>query len=148
MNCVLALKAYSDWKQGGGIGSWKLGGNLKPVTSGKHFMRKNSEPFMNSFSRISSASEQSLNGDRGHDLSEAVSKLSLFIFVLHFGTCIDALPLMNCLCNHLQAASGSLNLLVQQILSGRKQEEIPIVRATCHFITLYWLDCYIVPSAQ
>lgn len=137
MNCILALKAYGDWKQGGGIGSWKLGGNLKLVTSGKHFVRKNSEPFMNSFSRTSSASEQSLNGDRGHDLGEAVSNLSLFTFAVYFGTCIDASPLMNCLCDHLQVASGSLNLLVHQILSGRKQEEIPIVRATCHFISHY-----------
>ncbi|XP_031377168.1 kinesin-like protein KIN-14I isoform X2 [Punica granatum] len=96
VNCALALKAYSDWKQAGGIGSWKFGGNLKPITSGKHFVRKNSEPFMNSFSRTSSASEQYFLGDLGHDLSEA-------------------------------AASRSLNVLVRQILSDKKQEDIPII---------------------
>lgn len=61
VNCVLALKAYSEWKQGGGVGSWKLAG-AKPVTSSKQFMRKNSESFMNVFSRTSSASDKSLDG--------------------------------------------------------------------------------------
>lgn len=80
MNCVLALKAYSEWKQGGGVGSWKLAG-AKPITSSKQFIRKNSEPFMNSFSRTSSASEKSLDGLLGEhgdiclDLNVAVSEL-------------------------------------------------------------------------
>ena len=30
MNCILALKSYSDWKQTSGNGFWKYGGNLKP----------------------------------------------------------------------------------------------------------------------
>ncbi|KAK4748802.1 hypothetical protein SAY87_015388 [Trapa incisa] len=96
VNCVLALKDYSDWKQGGGVGSWKLGGNLKPVSSGKPFIRKNSELFMNSFSRASSASGQAFNGGLGHDLSDA-------------------------------EASRSLRVLVNQILSGKRQEEVPII---------------------
>uniref|UniRef100_A0A0D9VT36 Kinesin motor domain-containing protein n=1 Tax=Leersia perrieri TaxID=77586 RepID=A0A0D9VT36_9ORYZ len=45
VNCVLALKSYGDWKQCGGTGPWKYGGNLKPSSSGKSFVRKNSEPF-------------------------------------------------------------------------------------------------------
>ncbi|KAG8063705.1 hypothetical protein GUJ93_ZPchr0003g18117 [Zizania palustris] len=45
VNCVLALKSYGDWKQCGGTGPWKYGGNLKPSTSCKSFVRKNSEPF-------------------------------------------------------------------------------------------------------
>lgn len=78
MNCVLALKAYSEGKQGG----WKFGGNLKPSSSGKQFVRKNSEPFMNSFlksslkSLDSLSSEQFLYGDLGRDLSEMVSELA------------------------------------------------------------------------
>ncbi|GMQ00243.1 hypothetical protein CsSME_00047413 [Camellia sinensis var. sinensis] len=59
--CVLALKSYSDWKQTGGNGVWKFGGNLKTVTSGKHFMRKNSEPFTGSLTRNLSMGEKSLN---------------------------------------------------------------------------------------
>lgn len=101
VNCVLALKAYSEWKQGGGVGSWKLAG-AKPTTSTKQFIRKNSEPFMNSFSRTSSASEKSLDGL----LSE------------HGDICQDL---------NVALSSRSLNMLVRQVLSDRKQEDIPIV---------------------
>ena len=59
VNCVLALKSYSEWKQTGGNGIWKFGGNVKPTTTGKSFVRKNSEPFTNSFSRSLSATENS-----------------------------------------------------------------------------------------
>lgn len=62
MNCVLALKSYYEWKQSGGNGIWKFGGNVKPIASGKQFVRKNCEPFTNSLSRSSSASEKSLSG--------------------------------------------------------------------------------------
>uniref|UniRef100_A0A5B6YLE4 Putative kinesin-4-like n=1 Tax=Davidia involucrata TaxID=16924 RepID=A0A5B6YLE4_DAVIN len=104
VNCVLALKSYSDWKQGGGIGLWKFGG-LKPTTFGKHFIRKNSEPFMNSFSKNLLSSEKSLDSscseqfscsDVGHDLNETGN-------------------------------SRSLHLLVHELLLDKKQEEIPII---------------------
>lgn len=93
VNCVLALKSYSDWKQGGGNGSWKLGGNLKPQTCGKPFVRKHSEPFMNSFSRTLSPSEKSIESfssdlssycDLSHDLNEAVSELCIFLLFFTF----------------------------------------------------------------
>ncbi|KAD5316898.1 hypothetical protein E3N88_16844 [Mikania micrantha] len=61
VNCILALKSYNDWKQAGANGAWKFGGNLKPVTSGKIFIRKNSEPFKNSLSRSVSMKEASMN---------------------------------------------------------------------------------------
>ncbi|XAR58399.1 Minus-end-directed kinesin ATPase [Bertholletia excelsa] len=61
VNCVLALKSYSEWKQTGGHGTWKFGGNLKPAASGKHFMRKNSDPFTGSLSKNMSMNEKSLN---------------------------------------------------------------------------------------
>ncbi|XP_059437772.1 kinesin-like protein KIN-14I [Corylus avellana] len=111
VNCVLALKSYSDWKQGGGLGSWKLGGNLKPPTCGKPFLRKNSEPFMNSFSRTISPSEKSLESlcsdlssysDLSHDLNEGVS----------------------------EGSSRCLNMLVREALSDRKHEDIPIIVET------------------
>lgn len=60
VNCVLALKSYSEWKQTGGNGVWKFGGNVKPITSGKNFVRKNSEPFKN-YSRNMSVTETSMN---------------------------------------------------------------------------------------
>ncbi|OMO82036.1 hypothetical protein COLO4_23295 [Corchorus olitorius] len=39
VNCVLALKSYSEWKLAGGNGVWKFGGNVKPATTtlGKAF---------------------------------------------------------------------------------------------------------------
>ncbi|CAK7340594.1 unnamed protein product [Dovyalis caffra] len=80
VNCVLALKSYSEWKQTGGIGTWKYGGNLKLSTSGggKPFMRKNSEPFMNSFSRACSGDPSSFDEN---DLSEAGASRSLNMLV-------------------------------------------------------------------
>ncbi|KAG8370628.1 hypothetical protein BUALT_Bualt13G0003100 [Buddleja alternifolia] len=62
VNCVLALKSYNEWKQTGGNGIWKFGGNIKATTPGKQFVRQNSEPFTSSLSRSSSANEKSLNG--------------------------------------------------------------------------------------
>ncbi|CAK9158127.1 unnamed protein product, partial [Ilex paraguariensis] len=105
VNCVLELKSYSDWKQGGGNGSWKFGGNLKPPCSSKQFVRKNSEPFMRSISRTSSISEKSmdslfsdpvLSSDLGNDLDE-------------------------------MGNPSSLNMRVHEILLDKKQEEIPVI---------------------
>lgn len=61
VNCVLALKSYGEWKQTGGNGVWKFGGNVKPTTTTKCFVRKNSEPFSNSLSRTMSMNEKTLN---------------------------------------------------------------------------------------
>ncbi|XP_075507243.1 kinesin-like protein KIN-14I [Primulina tabacum] len=62
VNCVLALKSYSEWKLTGGSGVWKFSGNVKPTASGKQLVRKNSEPFTSSLSRCMSTNEKSLNG--------------------------------------------------------------------------------------
>ncbi|XP_044499804.1 kinesin-like protein KIN-14G [Mangifera indica] len=103
VNCVLALKSYDEWKQSGARGSWKYSGNFKPSSfTRKPFMRKNTEPFKNSFLTTSSTGEKSLNGeqasngDLGLDLNEARS-------------------------------SHNLNILVRSVLSNKKQEEIPMV---------------------
>ena len=61
MNTVLAIKSYSEWKQTGGNGIWKFGGNVKPTVSAKSFVRKNSEPFTNSLSRNLSINGKSFN---------------------------------------------------------------------------------------
>uniref|UniRef100_A0A7N0TSM4 Uncharacterized protein n=1 Tax=Kalanchoe fedtschenkoi TaxID=63787 RepID=A0A7N0TSM4_KALFE len=58
VNCVLALKSYYEWKQSGGNGVWKYGGNIKPAFSCRSFVRKASEPFTNSLSRTNSAIEK------------------------------------------------------------------------------------------
>ncbi|KAJ8752479.1 hypothetical protein K2173_004767 [Erythroxylum novogranatense] len=103
VSCVLALKSYSEWKQSGGVGTWKYSGNYKasPCGSGKLFMRKSSEPFMN-FPRSSSLdSVPSADQCQYDDLGRQEPS---------------------------EAGTGhSLNLLVRSILSNKKQEEIPSI---------------------
>ncbi|KAI4349700.1 hypothetical protein L6164_010262 [Bauhinia variegata] len=95
VNSVLALKSYSEWKQTGATGVWKFGGTLKPATSGKCFVRKNSEPFTNSLSRTSSINERSLNACTS-----------------------DVEP-------NKMSGSHSLSMLVRAMLSDKKPEEVP-----------------------
>ncbi|CAH9141111.1 unnamed protein product [Cuscuta epithymum] len=96
VNCVLALKSYWEWKQGG-IGSWKLSGNLKPTSCGKQFLLKNSQPFMNSISHSSSVIEKALNNvnlECDHPETEQL---------------------------------GSLQILVNKVLADKKPEDIPLI---------------------
>ncbi|XP_011087452.1 kinesin-like protein KIN-14I [Sesamum indicum] len=105
VNCVLALKSYNDWKEGGGRGVWKFSGTSKAPSIAKQFVRKNSELFMNSLSRNSSineksydslSSEQNSCSDLGQDSSET-------------------------------GISNSLHILVRELLSDKKREDIPMV---------------------
>ncbi|EOA19892.1 hypothetical protein CARUB_v10000139mg [Capsella rubella] len=67
VNCILALKSYSEWKLKGENGPWRYGSNMKHnFGMRKPFLRKNSEPFMSSVSRT----DQPLSSDVGQDLSE------------------------------------------------------------------------------
>ena len=80
MNCVLALKSYGEWKQTGGIGAWKYGGNLKTAGSGNYFIRKNSELFINSFSR-NPCSNGKVNNDQNFSsafIDEPIDMVRLF----------------------------------------------------------------------
>lgn len=78
VNCVLAIKSYDEWKQSGGIGVWKFGGSIKPPSLGKSsFVRKNSEPFMNSLSRTSS-----INNDKSASETDSNKLVGLFICLL------------------------------------------------------------------
>ncbi|KAM3267227.1 kinesin-like protein KIN-14I isoform X1 [Capsicum chacoense] len=77
VNCVLGLKAYGEWKQTGGPGVWKFGGNVKSTTSAKQFVRKNSEPFSSSLSRSMSMNEKSANGVCTDTESNKMSSSSL-----------------------------------------------------------------------
>ncbi|KAE9589473.1 hypothetical protein Lal_00000287 [Lupinus albus] len=95
VNSVLALKSYNEWKQTGANGVWKFGGTIKPTTSTKSFVRKNSEPFTNSLSRNSSTDEKSLAGFKSDVESNKMS------------------------------GSYSLSMLVRSILIDKKPEEVP-----------------------
>ncbi|KAL9234938.1 hypothetical protein vseg_009749 [Gypsophila vaccaria] len=101
VNCVLALKSYNEWKLAGANGTFKFSGSTKTPSGGKGFIRKNSEPFMNSISRTSSVSEKSLDtstndqyGDAGLDFSD-------------------------------MSNSHSLNVMIRALLMDKKQDEIP-----------------------
>ncbi|KAK1374027.1 P-loop nucleoside triphosphate hydrolases superfamily protein with CH (Calponin Homology) domain-containing protein [Heracleum sosnowskyi] len=99
VNCVLAMKSYSEWKDKGGHGVWKYGGNFKQSPSGKQFVRRNSDAFMNSFLR-SLSSEKSLDSfpsdDPEHDLSEMDNSCPFYS-------------------------------LIRKFLSDKRQEEIPTI---------------------
>ncbi|KAK7396925.1 hypothetical protein VNO78_18088 [Psophocarpus tetragonolobus] len=97
VNCVLALKSYSEWKMSGANGVWKFGGNLKPTVSSKTFVRKNSDPFTNSLSRTSSINDKFLTA-----LNSDVE-------------------------NNQMSGSHSLSTLVRAILSDKKPEEVPML---------------------
>ncbi|KAF3557516.1 hypothetical protein F2Q69_00010249 [Brassica cretica] len=85
VNCVLAIKSYDEWKQSGGIGVWKFGGGIKPPSLAKasSFVRKNSEPFMNSLSRTSSINnEKSPSESDSNNVSKSGSLSTLVRAVL------------------------------------------------------------------
>ncbi|XP_010493958.1 PREDICTED: kinesin-like protein KIN-14G [Camelina sativa] len=64
VNCILALKSYSEWKLKGENGPWRYGSNMKNNFGlRKPFLRKNSEPFMSSISRTDQP-------DAGQDLCD------------------------------------------------------------------------------
>ncbi|XP_077218432.1 kinesin-like protein KIN-14F [Tasmannia lanceolata] len=103
VNCALALKSYSEWKQAGRHGSWKYGGNSKPPMLGKSYMRKNSEPFMGSLSRTQSMNEKLLDGlSVEQNLNGEFPQESYEMTTPH-----------------------SLNMLVRAVLSDKKPEEVP-----------------------
>eukprot|EP00256_Glycine_max_P030771 XP_006574541.1 kinesin-like protein KIN-14I [Glycine max] len=97
VNSVLALKSYSEWKQTGGNGVWKIGGTIKPTVSSKSFVRKNSEPFTNSLSRNSSINEKSMTA-----LTSDVE-------------------------SNKMSGSHSLSMLVRAVLLDKKPEEVPLL---------------------
>ncbi|KAL5983620.1 hypothetical protein ACLOJK_017708 [Asimina triloba] len=108
VNCVLALKSYSDWKLTGGNGSWKYLGSLKSVGSAKNFVRKNTEPFGKPLSRAASLNDNLLDGlpveqSSNEDFPQASSEM---------------------------ISSGHLGTLVRSVLSDKKPEEVPMLIET------------------
>ncbi|XP_058770299.1 kinesin-like protein KIN-14I [Vicia villosa] len=95
VNSVLALKSYSEWKQTGANGVWKFGGTIKPASTAKSFVRKNSEPFTNSLSRTSSVNEKSMTS-----LTSDVE-------------------------SNKMSSSHSLGMLVRAMLFDKKPDEVP-----------------------
>lgn len=116
MNCILALKSYSEWKLKGGTGPFRYGSNMKNnFGSRKPFLRKSSEPFMSSMSRT----DQPLCSDVG----QVSEKVKMFC-------CYDMwwLLMKVYLFFTLQGDPRSINALVRSFISDRKPEDIPSVR--------------------
>ncbi|CAN6877063.1 unnamed protein product [Brassica oleracea] len=68
VNCILALKSYSEWKLKGGTGPFRYGSNMKNnFGSRKPFLRKSSEPFMSSMSRTHPSTDQPACSDVGQE---------------------------------------------------------------------------------
>ncbi|XP_064976595.1 kinesin-like protein KIN-14F isoform X1 [Musa acuminata AAA Group] len=103
VNCVLSLQSYGEWKQMGGHGSFRYGGNSKPSISGKSFIRKNSENYKGSLSR-----SQLLNENDGL-CAELNSQGDISMESCQMTT------------------SRPLNMLVHAALSDKKPEELPLL---------------------
>ncbi|XP_017699646.3 kinesin-like protein KIN-14P [Phoenix dactylifera] len=104
VNSVLALRSYHECKQKGRNFSWKYGGVLKPASTGKYFVSKNSEPFMYSLSRTQA-------GDKFQDGLSLEQNLSADFS-------IESTEM---------TTSHSLNMLVRTILSDKKPDEVPML---------------------
>ncbi|KAK8589226.1 hypothetical protein V6N12_023629 [Hibiscus sabdariffa] len=87
VQCVLALKSYSEWKKSGAIGTWRYIESPKPPISFrpvKPFTRRNSEPYINySLSRTVLLGNKSMDGldSEQSDLSDMTSQPSLSMLV-------------------------------------------------------------------
>ncbi|PAN43745.1 hypothetical protein PAHAL_8G255400 [Panicum hallii] len=102
VDCVLALKLFSDAKQVGKQSPFKYGGIAKPL-SGNYVIRKNNEPFMKTMTRSHSAE------------------------LLRDGKSLEQIGLDFTLESTETTTPDSIRILVQTVLSDKKPEEIPSV---------------------
>ncbi|KAJ4817177.1 P-loop containing nucleoside triphosphate hydrolases superfamily protein [Rhynchospora pubera] len=102
VNCVLAMKSYSEWKKMGATGSWKYGGIIKPLNLGKSFLKRNSEQCTNSLSRSLSMNECEILSD-DHSLC---------------GNSSDSNELVT---------TRPLRMLVNAALSDKRPDEVPMI---------------------
>lgn len=104
VDCVLALRSFSESKTTGRQTPSKYGGISKPSTPGKYFILKNSDAFMNKLMRSHTADtiqngispEQNLTTD----------------------CCIESCEM---------ATSESIKILVRTLLLDKKPEEVPLI---------------------
>lgn len=131
VNSVLALKSYNEWKQAGGNGVWKFGGNVKLTTPMRQHVRKNSEPFTNSLSRNVSMNEKTLsNLCPDNDSSKTVCEPTI-IRTCSLSNFNPMQTLISCFYFYMQSSSP-LSALVRAVLLDKKAEEVPSVSRTVH----------------
>ncbi|XP_020573505.1 kinesin-like protein KIN-14P isoform X2 [Phalaenopsis equestris] len=108
VDSVLALKSQVEGSQVGKSGSSKFGGMTRPGSSSNHFMRKSSDPFMNSISRAQTLPEKSSDDLSSEDnFSGDMSVKSMEM-----------------------KSSHSLNMLIHSALSNKRPEEVPLLVET------------------
>lgn len=117
VNCILALKSYSDWKQTGGNGFWKYGGNLKPPIVAKPPIKpgRNSDPFTQSILK---------NYQPPADSSTLLNNLGLN-FPEGFLAKENLNQDQSLNSTGMDPSSQPLNRLILSILSDKKPEEVP-----------------------
>nr|CAB3466110.1 unnamed protein product [Digitaria exilis] len=104
VDCILALKLFSESKKTGRQASCKYGGMSKPLIPGNYFILKNSDAFMNKNMRYHSA-EAIHNGFSGEQ-----------------NVTTDCFPE-----SAESTTSNSLSTLVRTILLDKKPEDIPLI---------------------
>ncbi|KAK1627564.1 hypothetical protein QYE76_001879 [Lolium multiflorum] len=104
VDCVLALRSFSESKTAGRQTPSKYGGISKPSTPGKYFILKNSDAFMNKLMRSHTA-ETIQNG-----ISPEQN--------LTTDCCIESCEM---------ATSESIKMLVRTLLLDKKPEEVPLI---------------------
>lgn len=104
VDCVLALRSFSESKTTGRQTPSKYGGISKPSTPGKYFILKNSDAFMNKLMRSHTA-EPIQNG-----ISPEQN--------LTTDCCIESCEM---------ATSESIKMLVRTLLLDKKPEEVPLI---------------------
>ncbi|VAI28597.1 unnamed protein product [Triticum turgidum subsp. durum] len=103
VDCILALKSFSESKTTGRQTPCKYGNITKPSTSGKHFILKNSDAFMNKLMRSHT--------------TEPIQKV-LIAEQSITDCCLESTEMTN---------SESLNMLVRTLLLDKKPEEVPLI---------------------
>ncbi|KXG23658.1 kinesin-like protein KIN-14Q [Sorghum bicolor] len=103
VDCILALKSFSESKKTGRQAACKYGGIPKPLASGKYFILKNSDAFMNKNARMHSeeATQNAFPGEQ---------KLS-----------------PDCSPESYETTTDSLSAVVRTILLDKKPEEVPLI---------------------
>ncbi|VAI14289.1 unnamed protein product [Triticum turgidum subsp. durum] len=104
VDCILALKSFSESKTTGRQTPCKYGSITKPSTSGKHFILKNSDAFMNKLMRSHT--------------TEPIQKVLIAEQSIETDCCLESTEM---------TTSESLNMLVRTLLLDKKPEEIPLI---------------------
>nr|ABA98869.1 kinesin motor protein, putative, expressed [Oryza sativa Japonica Group] len=104
VDCVLALKSFSESNKTGRQASCKYGGLSKPLTARKYFILKNTDAFMNKIMKGHSAEAIQSEFSEGQSI---VTDFSIE--------------------SNEMTTSDSLSILLRKVLLDKKPEEVPLI---------------------